>query len=286
MDVTVHTETQAFAELVRPFYAADPVRHTAALTALRSVEAGGKAGVLASITADARVVGALVWDPPFPATVSGVPATAARQTAEAVAAVGATFGSIRGPRPEAEAFAQAWSAATGMIAEESSSQWLYELGDVLTSPQGVDGRFRPATVGDAERIAEWRQAFAHEAGMRLRRSETSAAVAELIVDRTTCGLWCVADEPVAMATARAPECGMSRISYVYTPPELRGRGYASAVTAAVSQLVRAAGVRHIVLFADRANPISNRIYQRMGFEKQAEHPEYVFAAPGARRLES
>ncbi|TKG59874.1 GNAT family N-acetyltransferase [Prauserella endophytica] len=279
--VTVHTDTREFAELARPFYAADPVRHTAALTALRSVETAGKAGALATVTAADRVVGAFVWDPPFPATVSGVPATAARQTAEAVASAGATLRSVRGPRLEVESFAEAWCSVTDVTAEESSSQWLYELGDVLTLPQRVDGQFRPATVDDAERIAEWRQAFAQEAGMRLRRPETSAAVAELIAEGTTCGLWWVAGEPVAMATAREPECGMSRISYVYTPPELRGRGYASAVTAAVSQLVRAGGVRHIVLFADRANPISNRIYQRMGFEKKEEHPEFVFTTTAA-----
>ena len=51
-----------------------------------------------------------------------------------------------------------------------------------------------------------------------------------------------------------------RIGPVYTPPELRGRGYASAVTATVAAERLAAGRRFCFLYTDLANPTSNKIY--------------------------
>ena len=61
--------------------------------------------------------------------------------------------------------------------------------------------------------------------------------------------------------------GMVRVGPVYTPPDLRGRGYASAVTAEVSRAALAAGAGEVLLYTDLANPVSNSIYQRIGYGK-------------------
>ena len=58
---------------------------------------------------------------------------------------------------------------------------------------------------------------------------------------------------------------MARVGPVYTPPEHRGRGYASAAVAGVSERLLEQGVR-VCLFTDQANPTSNRIYTALGFE--------------------
>ncbi|OKK08163.1 hypothetical protein AMK26_03840 [Streptomyces sp. CB03234] len=71
--------------------------------------------------------------------------------------------------------------------------------------------------------------------------------------------------------------GQSRVSPVYTPPELRGRGYAGAVTAAVSRAAQDAGARQVLLFADAANPTSTALYQRLGYRPAAEHLDIGFA---------
>ena len=63
---------------------------------------------------------------------------------------------------------------------------------------------------------------------------------------------------------------LPRIGPVFTPLALRGRGYGSAVTAAAANLARRGGVDEVVLFADLANPTSNGIYQRIGFEAVAD----------------
>ena len=70
-----------------------------------------------------------------------------------------------------------------------------------------------------------------------------------------------------------------RIGPVYTPPELRGRGYASALTAQVSQLQLDRGKRFCFLYTDLANPTSNAIYRRIGYERVCDSRELAFT-PG------
>ncbi len=93
-------------------------------------------------------------------------------------------------------------------------------------------------------------------------------------------LWNDDGSPVSMAMLRAPSAGVSRIGPVFTPPGSRGHGYGSAVTAAAAQLARDAGVDDVVLFADLANPTSNAIYQRIGFDAVADSVRVEFEVAG------
>ena len=63
----------------------------------------------------------------------------------------------------------------------------------------------------------------------------------------------------------APSLGVVRVGPVHTPREQRARGYASAAVAQLSRRVLATGAR-VCLFTDQANPTSNAIYQRLGYE--------------------
>ncbi|MBA2569295.1 MAG: GNAT family N-acetyltransferase [Actinobacteria bacterium] len=77
-----------------------------------------------------------------------------------------------------------------------------------------------------------------------------------------------------------------RIGPVYTPPELRGRGYASALVAKLSSSLLAGGRRFCFLYTDLANPASNKIYERLGYVRVCEWPRsssYVRPRRGSRR---
>jgi hypothetical protein len=69
-----------------------------------------------------------------------------------------------------------------------------------------------------------------------------------------------------------------RIGAVYTPPQDRGRGYASNLVAAVSQAQLDAGRTFCFLYTDLANPTSNHIYRAVGYEPVSEAMEFVFAS--------
>ena len=91
---------------------------------------------------------------------------------------------------------------------------------------------------------------------------------------------------MAWAAASAPVAGMSRIGPVYTPADLRGHGYGSAVTAAASSWARHSGADHVVLFTDLANPVSNAIYQRIGYRPELDAVEFGFRRRHEEQLHS
>ncbi len=91
-------------------------------------------------------------------------------------------------------------------------------------------------------------------------------------------LWVVAGRPVSMVGVSGETPNGIRVAPVYTPPELRGRGYASALTAAVTQAQLDEGKRYCFLFTDLANPTSNHIYQAIGYEPVADASDYRFDA--------
>jgi predicted GNAT family acetyltransferase len=69
--------------------------------------------------------------------------------------------------------------------------------------------------------------------------------------------------------AAAPHAGdVSRLYLVYTPPELRGRGYASACVATLTAREQATtpGYR-CMLYTDLANAATNRLYQAIGYRR-------------------
>ncbi len=177
-------------------------------------------------------------------------------------------------------FAARWSVATGQASQgprHGGVQNLYEIMKVAL-PVNVPGAIRPARAGERDLILRWELAFAVDAG--LPEAERAVDYVTRFVDEGfadgTFRVWDVAGEPVATARFRPiGEIG-ARVSGVYTPNDRRGRGYASALTAALSENVLAAGL-WCCLFADADNPLTNRIYQRIGYVKVATFADVLFA---------
>lgn len=139
---------------------------------------------------------------------------------------------------------------------------LFRLDD-LTDPVGVGGSHRVADAGDRALVREWVRAFIAEADTGSH--EDTDAFADRVVDAGECSLWLDAGgTPVSLAARRAPVFGSARVGPVYTPPEVRGRGYGSAVTATATRAVLDEGAIP-VLFTDLGNPTSNKIYQLLGY---------------------
>jgi predicted GNAT family acetyltransferase len=128
-------------------------------------------------------------------------------------------------------------------------------------------------------LARWLSDFAAEAAGGLRDPESAVdQTRRSLAAGSSALLWQVGDEPVAWASASPPVAAMSRIGPVYTAPTHRGRGYGRAVTAAAAESAALAGARHVVLFTDLANPVTNAIYPRLGFRPVHDTVELEFAA--------
>jgi predicted GNAT family acetyltransferase len=78
--------------------------------------------------------------------------------------------------------------------------------------------------------------------------------------------WVADGQPVSMAGIVRRTRSAAAIACVYTPPLLRGLGFAGSVTAAVVELAFAQGKTVACLYTDLRNPFSNRCYARIGFD--------------------
>ena len=195
-----------------------------------------------------------------------------------VAAITDQLPEVVGGVPESPMFAAAWSTKTGAAGRVRFAQGIYALSSVR-SPVGVPGMARPAAVAELPLLVAWWRAFAVEA---LHDQDPDLEPIEQTVQHRFSAsgwglvVWEVAGEPVSFAGFGAATPNGIRIGPVYTPPEQRGNGYASALVASVSADRLAAGSRFCFLYTDLANPTSNRIYERVGYEWVCESAEIAF----------
>ncbi len=87
-------------------------------------------------------------------------------------------------------------------------------------------------------------------------------------------VWQVGREPVSMLGIAPVSMGVARITLVYTPPAHRRHGYASAAVAAASRWALDHVARECVLYTDRANPTSNKIYEAIGYRQVEDAAEW------------
>jgi GNAT superfamily N-acetyltransferase len=260
-----HESVDEFRAIAEPVYRRDAIANTIELTLLWAGMFPDDS-LLLSVWNDGRPVGAALQMPPYPLACNGIPLIAMDSVAAEVAGWRPELAAVRGVRSSAAAFADAWHAITGLAGTTSSEERLYRLG-TLRPPAGVAGAARLATDDDRGLLVDWVKQFFQETFSHARDD----AAGERFVDTANqvghrFVLWQADGAPVSMAMLRAPAADVSRIGPVFTPRNRRGRGYGSAVTAAAAELAHSSGTADVVLFADLANPTSNAIYQRIGFE--------------------
>jgi hypothetical protein len=147
----------------------------------------------------------------------------------------------------------------------------------VEQPAGVPGRMRRYQPADRELVVAWLEAFSAEAQPAGAPPLDAAAWLDRRISSPEGHVVLWEDGPVvSMAAYGQPTPHGIRIGPVYTPPELRRRGYASAVTAAVTQALLDGGRRYCFLFTDLANPTSNIIYQRIGYRPVTDVDQWVF----------
>jgi predicted GNAT family acetyltransferase len=281
VDIRTHTSVGEFREIAEPLYRLDPVGNTIELTLLHGDRFPDNAFLL-TVWDGERAVGAALQTPQYPLACNGLPASAHSTVVTALAQTRPELSGVRGRRELASSFADEWYAATGCTTAVVMREMLYRLG-ALRAPADVSGTHRLATHADRAKLVEWVELFfvdtfgdRRDAGAGERFVDNANSVGDRFV------LWDDNGAPVSMAMLRAPAAGVSRIGPVFTPRPARGRGYGSAVTAAASGLALRDGVDDVVLFTDLANPTSNGIYRRIGYEPVSESVrlDFTSSVPG------
>ncbi|MFF4502836.1 GNAT family N-acetyltransferase [Streptomyces sp. NPDC001401] len=263
------------------FLRSRPALHTVPLTVTEGLRTRGlhyygtEAPHFGVLESEGAVRAAYIRTPPHSLNVTPLTPEEADSLAAHLAGLGRPVPGVTGERSSADALARAWERHTGGTSSPAERQRLYRLG-TLTAPSPVpEGRARVAGEADRDQLVRWQREFAEAVGGGAMMNAEKWADARISYGGIT--FWEDADgTPLAMAGATPPVAGQIRVAPVYTPPHLRGRGYAGAVTAEVSRAALASGAAEVLLFTDLANPTSNALYQRIGYRPVADFAVYDF----------
>ena len=233
---------------------------------------------------DGTVVAAAIRTPPWRLILSEVDDPAALvPLADSVVAEDPRVPGLVGPAEHVGALAALLAERLGRRAERGLSERTFRLPRVIP-PRPASGHARLAQLRDRALVIDWVDAFEREAIADSRPSDEDdadrATTLAARIDRAiglvgSRRIWLWDDDgPVSLAGLGGATPTGIRLGPVYTPHELRGRGYASAVVAAASQASLDAGRRFVFLFTDLANPTSNHIYQALGYEPVRDLDEW------------
>jgi uncharacterized protein len=275
VDVRRLDDPAAFLEAASPLLLEDEARHNLMLgiaATLRDSPSHYPEHRLWIVEDGGEVVGAALQTPPHNFVVARPRKDGA---VEALAAeIDSDLPGVNGALPEAPLFAEAWAAKTGKKPRTTFAQGLFQL-DRVAPVSNVSGTLREASVEDRELLIEWWQAFVDEALHESAVERADHAVDHRLDAREAGAVIWDDGAPVSFAAFGGPTPNGIRIGPVYTPPEHRRRGYASALTAGLSSRLLETR-RFCFLYTDLANPTSNKIYEQIGYRRVCEAASIAF----------
>ncbi len=234
--------------------------------------------LLAAVVEGGELAAAALMTPPFNIIVFSPHLDKARTftvLAEDLRRGGWNPPGVLGPSADALAFASVWSAETGTRWHPGMTERCYELRQVIPPPQ-PPGVMRPAAEGDVDLLVSWLYAFWREAmPAKIGTPEDAQNTVEARVEDGDYFVWDDGGVVALAGTGRITPHGCT-VGPVYTPPQFRARGYATALTAALSQLLLDRGHQFAALFTDLSNPTSNSIYQKIGYRPLCDFSEFLF----------
>ncbi len=288
MRLTRFSDVASFAARAQPFLMEREAEHCLAIgiltTLLRSGMSHQRAPYLALVEADdGRVLAVTLATPPFNLILSHIAPAAEAAETEILHLIGAAardaaldLPGVIGPTEIARQFIAEWGALTGQSARVDVHERIYRLERVRLR-QPVAGAMRRIEEGDRPLLRAWLRAFWIEAlGLPDHPQVEDDITFRLRFETSGMYLWQDGAERVSIAGYGGPTPHGIRIGPVYTPPEARGHGYASALVAALSQRLLDEGRQFVFLFTNLANPTANHIYQEIGYKPVGDVTVYQF----------
>jgi predicted GNAT family acetyltransferase len=282
MRVSMYSDPEEFLVRAEDFLEADPFSPSVIATVTTRIASGSLANtsnnVWFTVEEDgSRVVGLAMHTPPHNIFLSRMPEHAALALAREVDQSGRNAPGVNGAIGSTRAFARAWEQTTGHPSVVVRETRMYRLNE-LHMPRAVGQADRAEPSQELGLVTEWLAAF-HDEAQPHAPADDWMAMAQRRMDAGELHLWRVDRIPVAVAGVSRAVVGVARVGPVYTPQTSRGNGYGSSVTAAATSAALTQGAQHVVLYADLANPISNSIYQNIGYQPDHDAEERVFEVP-------
>lgn len=183
----------------------------------------------------------------------------------ALAATGRGVTVISGPADAVERARALLGFARGALGDEIL--FALSLAELRVPP--MPGTVRAPTDAEVEEVLpDWRVAYAAETSIGAQtRDDVLPVLRRYQRDRRHFVLE-VDGRLVAYSAFNAVTRGVVQIGGVWTPPELRGRGYGRAVVGGSLVSAREAGATRSVLFTDEGNVGAVRAYEALGYVRR------------------
>ena len=180
---------------------------------------------------------------------------------------------VNGPRDSSEIFRRIWCDKSGLKSRLHMEMRLFVLNELNTIKK-TGGHMISADLGHLDLLADWGKKFHLDVGMNINDDFILRHV-KYQIETGNAFIW-MDDGPVCMTFRERPHDDGVTIGFVYTPDELRNRGYATNLVESVSRYSLERGYNYCSLFTDLSNPTSNSIYLKIGYRPVCDYIHYSF----------
>ena len=208
------------------------------------------------------------------------PDHAADVTTACVGASGLKVTGFSGPLDQVRRARAALGLADADTAADGD-EWLYalELSELVVPAALSSGTIvcRPPRPEERDTLCAWRLAYDIETLGGTDSDEHRRRSAEFLDAQITAGdAWVAVDDGaiVSLSAFNASLPDIVQLGGIYTPPGLRGRGYAKVAVAASLVVARERGASRAVLFTN--NPSASRTYEALGFRRVGDYALVLF----------
>ncbi|MFX1281261.1 MAG: GNAT family N-acetyltransferase [Promethearchaeota archaeon] len=282
-DSRFYTNIDEFYEIVLPFLLKNEVENSLQISILNALKInieryGNIHPILSTVSVDDEIKLVSFRTPPYNQVLSY---TAELKTVDIlIDALGKKESEIPGVvafKEGAKRFVKLWSEINNVKAKISLNERLYKLEIVNPDTLGKH-KFITATTAYENIIRQWGREFILEAlpDRTPEMIEQSLGHIKEDIDEGRIVLLFDNEVPVSMARKAGKSINGNSINMVYTPPQLRKKGYATECVARLSKLLLEEGNSYCFLFTDLSNPTSNSIYQKIGYRPIMDVDEYHF----------
>ncbi|WP_409288711.1 GNAT family N-acetyltransferase [Peribacillus sp. SCS-37] len=276
MELKVYKDITAFYSDTKEFYLKEEVENNLPYGLLKRLmaERGSEIPFMAAAIAAGGIRIAYLMTPPHNLIITaakGVRDEEILRSADLLLAENIELPGVIGEKEAARRFGEHWSKRTGRPLSLIMDQRIYVL-EKLNSIKLPEGRLIEAGPAQRDLLYQWVKEFCSETGVLFEEER----IREMI-SRTVTFLW--EDEngnPVSMAReGRRTESG-AVVTLVYTPKELRSRGFAGAVVSGISGKILE-DRKYCCLYTDLSNPVSNGLYIKIGYRPVCDSVSLKFS---------